>query len=411
MPCRKILDDRLDPPIGLLYVGTYLEKNGFNVHISDLSGIAEEDWLSKVPKSNVYGFVTYTASYHEVMKLKESLEKSDKSLVTVAGGPHASALPHDLIQHFDFVVVGEGELIMKELLCRLDVERGLKGEILLGRPVVNLDDLPIIDYQLVDIYSYTRRILGKRAAALITSRGCNFDCYFCAGNIDGLRTHVRFRTPGNVMKEISLLRTEFGFEAFKFHDDSFGSDHKRLRKLCSYLSGLKILYECNMNVVDCTSENVGILKKSGCVAVSLGVESCNDEQLKNMNKPQTKLQTVSAIKRLKGDGIQVKANLIVGFPGETWKSVEETTDTLIRLKPDSAFVAAFIPSPGTLPFREPQMFGINRICNDYSKFYHLDKSGNTSYVFSTNDLSPEKVREMREYVVRTLGENDIRVGA
>ncbi|MFT3890014.1 MAG: cobalamin-dependent protein [Anaerolineales bacterium] len=140
-PCYELMDDRLEPPLGLLYLATWLNQHGYEAHVLDLSSIQPEVWEQKIEWADVYGFSTFSTSYHRTLDILALVKKVNPNAVTVAGGPHATALPEDVKRYFDFVVVGEGEQAMLHLMESLQCGKE-SSPILYGEPVSRLDDLP-----------------------------------------------------------------------------------------------------------------------------------------------------------------------------------------------------------------------------------------------------------------------------
>ena len=393
-PVSELKDDRLDPPMGLLYIATELRNTGWDVEVVDLSGMDNFN-MWDVPVSDYYGFSTYTANYEQTIKIKNYIELQVENSTFIAGGPHASALPNDVIKDFDYVVVGEGETAMQEIL-----EDRHEPGIVKSEHIVNLDRLPFVDYSLVDINSYHRFIQGERALPIFSSRGCPFRCSFCS-SFNGYYK----RSPEHFVREIESIQDKYGDVRFRIKDDLFVKDVAWLWEFFDIAPDMK--YDClvrpgyNLQVPD-------LLNASGCSLVSMGIESGSNIVLKKMNKGTTSDINGQAIKGMKDAGIQTLAWMIVGFPGETWDTVKETVDFLNEYAPDIVTIYPLIPYPGTDVWNNPDKYGIRIIDKDFSHYFYIKGNYEAGYVYETDTLNPSIIQEMRQYMIDNIKNSEIR---
>jgi radical SAM superfamily enzyme YgiQ (UPF0313 family) len=319
----------------------------------------------------------------------------------VAGGPHASARPNAVSQDFDFVVRGEGEMallhIVRGLECGAEIPR------VLDAPVIeNLDDIPFPDYSLVDVGSYSRVVNGRRSLSILTSRGCPYECVFCNSNVIGRSQRVRFRSAQNVVEEIIFLKETWGMNAFRFEDDTFTLNLARLKEINRLLKNEGIIYRCFGRVNHCTREVTDLLYESGCRHIAFGAESGSPEILRRMMKGQTVDHIRRGIRNAKASGLRVRVFLLVGFPGETWETVQATVDLMLECLPHEFCVYPVIPYPGTPLFDRPGDFGITFINDDFSQYLQIAKGRRSGYVFRTKDLDESEIARMRDYVITCL---------
>jgi len=395
------MDDRLEPPLGLLYLATWLNHHGCDTHLLDLSSVPPEFWEQSIPTADIYGFSTYTTSFHRTLEILNIAKKINPGAVTVAGGPHASALPESVSRYFDFVVVGEGERAMLHLITSLKSNEILPS-ILYGTPIPKLDDLPFPDYSLVDIASYHRVVDGRSSLSVLSSRGCPYRCVFCNSIIMGGGRNVRYRTAENVISELQQLKTEYGFTSFRFQDDNFTLNLPRLKEMTALLKPEAVSYRCFGRVDLCTREVADLLYEGGCRHIAFGVESGSAEILQRMQKGQTTDDIRRGIANAKASGLTIRVYLMVGFPGETWKTVQATVDLMLECMPDEFSVYPLIPYPGTPIYQNPEKFGITAINPDFSQYFQVCRSRASGYVFRTDDLDEEKIASMRQYVIKQL---------
>lgn len=400
-PCYELMDDRLEPPLGLLYLATWLNQHGHETHVLDLSSVQPELWAQKIPWADVYGFSTFSTSYHRTLDILALVKQVNPNAMTVAGGPHASALPEEVKRHFDFVVVGEGEQAMLHLMESLDSGKE-PPPIVNGELIPNLDDLPFPDYSLVDIESYHRVVEGSFSLSILSSRGCPYRCVFCNSIVLGKGRKLRFRSAENGVAEIHKLKSELGISSFRFQDDNFTLNQPRLTEMTALLKQEGIRYRCFGRVDRSTREMTDMLFESGCRHIAFGIESGSDVILRAMHKDQTTEDIRRGIFNAKASGIKVRVYLMVGFPGETWETVQATVDLMSECLPDEFSVYPLIPYPGTPIYQKPETFGITSINQDFSQYFQVRRGRESGYVFRTESLDEGTIASMRQYVIEQL---------
>lgn len=380
-PVPELLDDRLDPPTGLLSLATVLQIDGISVEVVDLSGVPEHSW--EFPEARSYGFSTYTASYHRTLKVKDLIRNRYPEARTVAGGPHVSALPIEAASEFDTVVVGEGESVIS--IIAKDYMYG----VIYANPMP-MAMLPRIDYSLVDFSSYSRRFEGKPSFPIHTTRGCPYHCKFCS-SLPNTRK-IRRRTVDDVVGEIKSLLDGYGDVSFRFKDDLFASSVPWLREFVDKVP--RIQYSCNMRA-DASPETPALLAKSGCTVACMGIESGSDTILRSMAKGTTKRQNLDAMANLKQAGVKVLAWIIVGYPGETWETLGETVTLLQESQPEIVTIYPLIPYPGTKAREE-----VTIIDSDYSHYFYIHGQKEAGFVYETRELPVTVIKAMWEYMQR-----------
>ena len=400
-PCPELEDDRLEPPLGQLYLATWLRLKGYQAHVVDLSSHAPARIESEVPRADVFGFSTYTATYHRTVAIMRRLRQIYPQAVMVAGGPHASALPRRTAELFDHVVVGEGELTMERLVETLG--RGETPPKVLPESVVqDLNALPFPDYELVDLETYSRVVEGRQALSVLTSRGCPYRCVFCNSVVMGRSRRLRFRSAENVAEEIFALRSRWGVDHFRFQDDTFTLNLPRLRRLTELLRDAGITYRCFGRLDRCTREVTDLLYEGGCRHVAFGVESGSPRILRRMRKGQTVEDIRRGIRNAKEAGLRVRVYIIVGFPGETSETIRKTVDLMQECRPDEFTVYPLIPYPGTALYEHPEHFGITHLDPDFSRYFQVARGRSTGFVFRTANLDEDRIGEMRREVIENM---------
>ena len=404
-PCSNLNDDRLEPPLGQLYIASALQAQGYPVKLVDLSSASEDNLDSRIPDGyDVYAFSTYSVNYGLTRQLATAVRKRNPQAVLEAGGPHASALPSQVIDDgFDFIVTGESEISLIQALEKIAQGKELP-KIIGGIAPEPLDQLPFPDYDLVDLSSYSREVDGHHCVSILSSRGCPHRCSFCNSNIMGAGSPIRFRSPENVVAEIKSIKKKYEIRHFRFQDDIFTFSIKRIRELAPWLQAEDIVYRCFARTNTFSPEMAELLQASGCVHVSFGVESGSPQILAKhaMNKGQTPKQIQEALINADKAGIRSRIFLIVGFPGETDETIAETL-TLMKSCPwDEFSVYPLIAYPGTPLHDQPEDFGITDIDRNYSDYLQIGKNFQAGFTIRTKDFDEHKVREWRDHVITEL---------
>ncbi len=334
-------------PLGLGFLASWLIKHGHDVSIVD--EIACQDAVDCIAKRDygVIGISGMTMFANRMYEIADWAREHTASRV-VLGGAHASALPNEAIQHAHHVIVGEAENAFLEV-----VESDSKEKIVSGEPIKNIDDIPLPARDLMDIEFYLRQrdqIAGMdlKTLSIITSRGCPFECIFCANS--KRKVPVRFHSAERVIAEISHLKETYGIEGLAFTDDCFTMHKKRLAAICEGMiaAGLDdIVWECQTRGDQLDQKTIDVMQRAGCKQVGIGFESGSQRVLDIINKNTTVKQNRRAVDLLHDAKLRVRGCFVVGVPGETKKDIELTEAFIDSNKID--FVSFFIltPYPGT----------------------------------------------------------------
>lgn len=227
------MDDRLDSPLGLMLIASYLRKLNphIEIAINDLSGIPERDW--EIKEANIYGITVYAPSFFVSKQIISECRKINPGAKIVVGGAHPTALPGQFDDLADYVVIGEGE----EALCK--IVSGYDKKIVKEKTL--FDAFPA--YDLVDLDTYHRTIAGKPSIPYITTRGCPYICAYCGlhyiHNLSGMRS-----LPLNTVIEDLHVLKETGIEAINFQDDIFTLKKERLFEILSTIKKLGLVFRC-----------------------------------------------------------------------------------------------------------------------------------------------------------------------
>lgn len=354
------------PHVGVASLVAFLDKKNYEIKVFD-EGIENNDQklteLIKKFSPHLIGITTFSYCYFSVLELIERIRVITKTPI-VLGGPHVSAVRKAVLEEnkdINFAVKSEGEYTLKELLKYLDENRkdfsrikGLiwrkNGKVVENpdRPLIsNVDALPFPDYGFFDLSRYP--CFENKLLPILTSRGCPYGCNYCSVRLS-MGRGFRPRSPGNVLKEIQQWYQR-GFNSFDINDDCFTLDLDRAAKICDLIikSGLKIKFKLYNGIrVDRVSLSLlKKMKKAGCILVSYGCESGNQEVLNRIKKGIKLSQVVKAVTWANRAGIKNSVNFIIGHEGETYKQALETLAFAKSLPTDSVNFYNMVPYPGT----------------------------------------------------------------
>ena len=370
------------PPIGIGYLGAVAHKAGHKVLLVDggLHSIAQIVAEAEKFGPDIIGITCWTIDRGTIWKLCDSLKKVLPATFLVIGGPHASIYPEHIFKktHASAVVLGEGEKTFVELVDALSGSMDLKNvpgmalrnkdnSALLTPQRPLLEDISLIPFPYYDgfkdfdFFSYGGfPALPRPTASIISSRGCIFNCSYCA-SVCYWGRKWRFRSAENVLAEIKWLIEKYAINSLFFYDDNFVVDKKRTKAICQGIIDSKwdLDWACCAHVKMINSELLSVMKESGCVTIDFGVESGSDKILANINKKQTKEDIVGAFSLVHEAGISPQAYLIVGCPGEDESTVDETIELMDTIKPRSSIGATILwLLPGTEVYKEAVEKGI-----------------------------------------------------
>jgi radical SAM superfamily enzyme YgiQ (UPF0313 family) len=380
-------DDRLDPPLGLLYLSSHLVKNNIDVTILDLSGKTKIE-LTEIPFSDYYGITVYITSEEVTKDIISKCKIINPNSKIIVGGAYPTACP-DNFSYVDHVVIGYGEVALTDIIFGKE-----KNHIIIGKEPENFFIFP--SYEYVDLNSYSRKISNNISIPYLTSRGCPYHCSFCGLEKihSTLRYKVKFASEDIIIKHLRKIKLELGIKSINFQDDIFTLNKKRLFKILNEIKKLEINFRCMGRAGYDDEETYKKLSECGCKQISWGIESGSQYILNRMNKEVTIQDNYNVIKWAKKYGITSRAFFIIGFPGETKETLEETKQFIINSDPDQFFVSTFVPYPGTKVGDNPEEFGITNIINDHNQFFQVSKDGTGGMTTDTKWLTKEEFRKL-----------------
>jgi len=409
----------LTPSLGLGYIAAVLERNGVVVQILDANAegispaklsqyLLQRGWQPK--------HIGITATSHTIATALAIAIACKEALPTCAvtlGGVHPTVIPEETItcDAVDFVVRGEGEFSYLELVTGRNIEviEGLSykrdGCQFHNPPrarIADLDQLPFPAFHLMPVHKYHPTLGTYRqlpAMGVIGSRGCPFNCTYCASPAFWGR-QVRFRSAGNILEEIALLVKDFGIREIQLLDDTFTVAKNRFREFCALLleADFRITWSCNSRVDSVDNELLKLMKAAGCHSISYGIESADEEMLERIKKRISLDQARTAIALTKKHGITCRASFMFGNPGETLETMQKSVQFALETMPDFVVFNIIRPYPGTEVYEWAcEKGGLMR-----EKWYMSPESGAIMRLpnLSRQDLVKAQREAMRRFYVR-----------
>jgi radical SAM superfamily enzyme YgiQ (UPF0313 family) len=366
----------ITPPLGIMYLAAVCRQNGIDVNLIDLT--FERKWsayetLIKEEKPDVVGFTALSPFYEDVLKAVGVTKKAFPNAKIIIGGPHATAVPLEVVKddNVDVVAVGEADLTVVPLLNalqnkgRLNDVKGIvfkqDGQIIRTerQEYADLDKLPFPAREMLPTMNkYWRQIPLfpniPPVGFLIGSRGCPFNCSFCQPMLREIfGNRVRFRSSESVLKEIDELVQKYHIRTLYFVDDNMTVNRKWLYEICDGLEkrNYNLIIGVQGKADTLTPDIAQRLKRINCRYMSFGVESgCQRILDKIMGKHLTIAQIENAFKICKENNITTCASLMIGSPGDNKESILDTVRLLERIRPNFIDLHYTAPTPGSRMF-------------------------------------------------------------
>lgn len=359
--CRNFTrSGSLYPPLGLCQLAAMASPDDVVVIDADGENLSDEQTLKRVLSYSprLVG-MTVTVRTHEIVEFNAK-RLLNHGIPTILGGPQATVAPMSVLDQCPSVIGvfrGEGEVIIPELLKRLETSRPLRGLIglqlreednatseiarigdLAGHPFPRLQGLPIESYWCPD---------AKRTpmTTFITAPGCPHRCGFCSSPITVGRK-LRRRPVKEVIEHLAELKAR-GIREISFVDDVFSIDRKRALKLCKGMTDLGLTWFCNARADQLDPELAQAMRRAGCHQVYLGFESGSPKILRAINKDASIEQLVKGAKTLRKAGIALSLGFVLGLPGEDDQTVNATIEVARSLRPDRVQFTCWTPLPGS----------------------------------------------------------------
>ena len=417
---------------GVTILTPILKKNGYDVNVleANLENLTFDQVKEGIKEyqPDVVGIsnmsIEYWQQLHEVAKITKEVSQD---IITVAGGIHATTLPERLMKdtNVDFVVLSEGEERLVQLLDILNKDGDFtKMNGILYREENKLRKIPAYGWygtknngNLDDIYppdltiynkperffNHQQKAVGGMAtrrtpsAPILTSRGCPYRCSFCAAPVT-TGHKFRYRSPENVLEEIDMLVNKYGVKEIIFQDDEMFAHKKRIREIIQMIKDRNYdLIWKSLNIASWRLDYdlIKLMKESGCYQITISAESGNPRVLKEIiHKPTDIEMAKKVVKWCRELGVETHVDFVIGFPGETWDEIRDTTNYAYELDADSVKFAVATPFPATELLRVSVEKGL--FPKDYD-FYTHDYLGFANPTIDTEHWSANDLKLLRVF--------------
>jgi anaerobic magnesium-protoporphyrin IX monomethyl ester cyclase len=375
------------PPLGTLYAASYLRGRGYGVDLFDaMIATSEDEWAAALDRSRPRYAVLYEDNFNYLSKMcllrmrqaaftMTEMARQRGVRVIICGSDATDHAAEYLSRGADFILLGEGEETLGELMDRLTGRTGtpladIKGLVHKGEgwesagagaPVIHnprrpdlkaLDELPFPAWDLIDVPSYQRlwrERHGYYAVNMVTTRGCPYHCNWCAKPIWGQRYHAR--SPENVVEELRWLKQRYQPDKLWFADDIVGLKPGWWARFADLVEqhNCKLPFKAlsRADLLLRNDRDIESLARAGCEIMWMGAESGSQKVLDAMEKGTTVEQIREAAHKLHAAGVKVAFFLQFGYPGETREDIEKTLQMVRDCRPDDIGISVSYPLPKT----------------------------------------------------------------
>lgn len=378
-------------PLGIGYIASYLRyygKHTVKMYEMDAQRLSYSD-MAKIIKDfepDFIGLTCSTPSFFRAIEVARIGRKCSKAKI-ILGGVHASALPEFILNEYpdciDCVAKGEGEHTMLEVINAYlngSNARNIKGTVYRqtdkvifndDRPFIeNLDSLPFPARDLIPSEVFMPNLHNsrhKKCFSIITSRGCPFNCSFCASRIVSGKVY-RMHSAEYVLDEMTMLKKQFNARQLLITDDTFTVNRRRLEKICNGMIQRRLNLEwfCFSQISTVNKEILKLMKKAGCYNIGFGIESADEETLRRMGKPINPAKALEAVRTANSLGLKTQAFYIFGA-NESKSQIEKTINFAKQVASTLSFFNMLVPYPGTREFQN-YFSGIETAKIDWANF-------------------------------------------
>jgi len=417
---EKLARSNSMPPLGLLYVATYAQKQGYKVKVIDFAveSLSENEFICVLANEapRIVGLSTYNETWNAQKIMCGIIKRVLPTTKIFAGGAFATFCYEDVLiqSETDFVVRGEGEVVTLEL-CNyilgkktIDLSK-LKGLCYkrdngtiqdngIAERIKNLDALGIVpDRSLVDLSKYIMPF------TISTSRGCPGECIFCSSKAFWGKK-VYMRSSKSIFDEVIYLHDNFNALIFYITDDTFTASYNRVIDFCQMIkkSGIKFVWGCESRA-DILNENlVKTMTDAGCKKLQIGLESADNEILSKIKKKVTIEEIENGISLAHKNGLHVTASYIIGHAFDTHETINKTINFAMKLQNEyGAHVVGSVntPFPGTEQYEKRNELEITVYEEDWNQYILSNP------IISTRNISRDELRAYHRKITDVMSGN------
>lgn len=385
-------------PLGLGYIASVCRQAGHEVKVYEQNVYhqPEEDLLRLLDRERFdlvgLGVIAGYYQYKKLLKISEAINKSRQRPFYVLGGHGPAPEPGFFFAKTgaDIIVIGEGEHTILEVIEYLQGKRSIgsiqgiayrqSGRCLQTPRRPTISDIDSIPYPAWDLFTMEHYVLHRlprmksadRGMAVVSGRGCTFNCNFCYRMDPGFRP----RSAKSIIEEIAVLKDRYRVSYISFCDELLMTSEKRTEELCKELikSRLGVKWLCSGRLNYATRSVLKLMEEAGCVFISYGVESMDDGILKVMNKGLTVKQITRGVENTLAAGISPGINIIFGNIGETKEALAKGVDFLLKYADHAQLrtIKPVTPYPGSALYYYAIEKGMLKGCADFYEKKHLN---------------------------------------
>jgi radical SAM superfamily enzyme YgiQ (UPF0313 family) len=395
--------------VGLAYLASSLEEAGHAVEVVDLNNRTDrsEQRVADI-KADVAGISLKSAIIAITDPIIDLMCENTSIGWRFCGGPHITVAGAEFMEQyplFDVGFSGESEYAVSRVLEIIEnhgdfssveniwyrAERGGALKRSTGKParIADLDSLPFARFEVFDSYE------GKvEDYPLLTSRGCPYKCIYCSVCEVSGRTW-RARSVDSVIEELRRAKNHYGASKFHLIDDNFTMNMKRAKSFCEELirQDLNLEWSCpnGVRADRLDDELLGLMKRSGCAAINVGIESGVERIFAVLKKGETLADVDKAVRAAKKAGIEVNGFFIIGLPGATIEDDLRSLQYSFELGLDDALFNLLNIYPGTELWDMVHQDEEMRILKDWKSAFHF---GKVEPVIDSEDYPAEDRKRM-----------------
>jgi radical SAM superfamily enzyme YgiQ (UPF0313 family) len=350
--------------LGAISIASYLRKHGINVETKDF--YVDQVDLSE---ARIVGISSTFMNLKDINEITKYVKEKNREATIILGGPISWSYTSEKIMNeipdIEAIVLQEGEKTFLNLVKKIQQgeplnqvpgiayksKNGIKKTSLSN--FLKGSEIPLPDWKKVN--------LSKRIPILPieTARGCVYKCAFCSETSYWPKP-VRLKPVNKIIEELKTNIQKFKIKTFRFVDSCFTAPQKRCAKICDAIikEHLDIKWTSYARIDNMSRKLLKKMKQSGCVAVDIGMESGDSNILSNMEKNYTPKDIIKSINTAKETDIITHCNLVIGFPGETSETIDNTINTLEKAQPDTYDAYLLDIAPHTKIYKNAEKFGI-----------------------------------------------------
>ena len=357
------------PPMNLAQIGAVLEEEGIECYLLDAVGeqLDIEQAKNKLVELNpdFVVVITATSTFEHDSEFSVRIKQGNKGIKSIFCGTHVMTMPERVleVEGIDFIVLGEPEYVIRELITRIRNNKPLDGVKGIGfkrngrqfftgtAPLI--EDVNRLPFPARHLFSKNINYFNPLAkkypyTTLMSSRGCPFKCKYCVAHVVYGRK-FRTRSAENIVAEIEECIRKYGIKEIFFRDETFTMSKRRVLEICQLMheKQLTISWICASRVDTIDREMMVTMKEAGCHMIKCGVESGSQMILDNLRKGIRLQQSRDVFKWANELKIDTVAHMMLGSPGETTETIRETIEFAKEIRPTYVSFNITTPYPGT----------------------------------------------------------------